>query len=284
MKRIQIPVTKQKDELFDFLKKNKSALLAEKKMFGKEGEAVSFLCPLFDHGAKAFKAAGAINTSELLSKNELLVKIAINTTKLLDSHCDVHFDGLWKKSLKESGKSVLHLKSHKGDFEFIIADALDGEIKAYTEIMSWKDLGFSFKGDTEVLIFESIVKKARNPFMFEQYAKGYVKHHSVGMGYVKVFMCINSEEKYLTEEKENWDTYYPQIANKDAADERGYFWAVTEGKVIEGSAVVRGSNFATPTLEMKFEPGNHSTKEQEKQEPAKPTPINYGYLTKNLNL
>ncbi|HPZ10702.1 MAG TPA: hypothetical protein PL110_21610, partial [Candidatus Eremiobacteraeota bacterium] len=35
------------------------------------------------------------------------------------------------------------------------------------------------------------------------------------------------------------------------ADERGYFWVVKEAKIIEGSAVVMGSNSATPTLENK---------------------------------
>jgi hypothetical protein len=37
------------------------------------------------------------------------------------------------------------------------------------------------------------------------------------------------------------------IANKSAADEKGYFWAVTEAKLIEISAVVIGSNRITPT-------------------------------------
>jgi hypothetical protein len=250
--------------------------MAEKKFFGKNAEPVSFVAPLFDRSTSSFKAD--VPTADLLSKDELTVKIAINTTNLLDSHSDVHMPGLWKKSLKESAKSVLHLQEHQGGFAGIISDAMDGEIKAYTELMKWKDLGYNLKGETEVLVFESIVKKARNSYMFEQYAKKYVKNHSVGMRYVKMLLCINSEEKYYREEKENWETYYPEIANQDAADERGYFWAVTEAKVIEGSAVPRGSNHVTPTLEMKSEPGDHSPKEQE---PVKTT-LNLDYLIKNL--
>jgi hypothetical protein len=84
--------------------------------------------------------------------------------------------------------------------------------------------------------------------MFEQYAKGYVKEHSVGMRYVKLELAINSDNKWDVEEKEVWDKYYPEIANKEVADERGYFWAVTEAKIVEGSAVVKGSNYATPTI------------------------------------
>jgi hypothetical protein len=114
--------------------------------------------------------------------------------------------------------------------------------------MQWSDLGLNLKGDTEALIFNATISKQRNPYMFEQYAKGYVKEHSVGMRYVKLELAINSDNKWDVEEKEVWDKYYPEIANKEVADERGYFWAVTEAKIVEGSAVVKGSNYATPTI------------------------------------
>jgi hypothetical protein len=39
------------------------------------------------------------------------------------------------------------------------------------------------------------------------------------------------------------------VANQDAAEEKGFFWAVKEAKVIEGSAVPLGSNWITPTLD-----------------------------------
>jgi hypothetical protein len=59
--------------------------------------------------------------------------------------------------------------------------------------------------------------------------------------------CINDED--YKEEFANWQKYYPDVANKDVADADGYFFAVTEARVIEGSAVVIGSNTATPTLD-----------------------------------
>jgi len=61
-------------------------------------------------------------------------------------------------------------------------------------------------------------------------------------------MCINSDEKYYKEEKEFWDKYYPMMANKERADEKGYFFAVLEAELIEISAVVKGSNVVTPTV------------------------------------
>jgi phage protein D len=38
------------------------------------------------------------------------------------------------------------------------------------------------------------------------------------------------------------------IANKEVADENGYFFAVLEAELIEISAVVKGSNTITPTI------------------------------------
>ena len=84
--------------------------------------------------------------------------------------------------------------------------------------------------------------------MAEQYAKGYVTNHSVGMQYVKIEMAINSESKFDVEEKATWDKYINQIVNRDEVELDGYFFAVTEAKVIEGSAVLLGSNYVTPTI------------------------------------
>ena len=88
--------------------------------------------------------------------------------------------------------------------------------------------------------------------------------------YVKIEMCINSDSKWDVEEKENWDKYYPMVANKEMADNYGYFWAVSEAKVIEGSAVPLGSNPATPTLnisETKSTQEKPAERSQEKNEP-----------------
>jgi len=100
----------------------------------------------------------------------------------------------------------------------------------------------------EVLIYEATVSRKRNEFMFEQYKNGFVLNHSVGMRYVKIFFCYDNDAPEYAADKENYNKYYPQILNKEAADARSYFWAITEAKNIEGSAVVKGSNFLTPVL------------------------------------
>jgi hypothetical protein len=47
----------------------------------------------------------------------------------------------------------------------------------------------------------------------------------------------------------NFYKYLAVIANKQAALDAGYFWAVAQAKIVkEGSAVLFGSNEATPIL------------------------------------
>lgn len=102
----------------------------------------------------------------------------------------------------------------------------------------------------EVLVYETTIDEKRNPLMYNQYKNGYVLNHSVGMRYVKVLFCHKNDIPEFTAENEAWEKYYPMVLNKEEADKKGYFWAVTEAKNIEGSAVVKGSNFLTPVLSM----------------------------------
>ena len=246
-----------KDELFTYLKQNKDLLITQKKIAVKYADTVDFVSVVESDIDKSF-AVKSESSSEQLDENTIKVKVVINTTNLLDSHGDVHIKGIWNKSCRDR-KKVLLLKSHKLDFEYIISDSAEPSIKS----MTWKSLGYDYEGNCQALIFDSEIKRDRNEYMFNQYRKGYVTNHSVGMQYVALNLCINSNDKYYAEEKANWDKYYKEIANKEVADERGWFWAVTEAKLIEGSAVVMGSNFATPTLSVKSNLPDYSTNEDD---------------------
>lgn len=231
-------------DIFKHLKDNKAALISEKKFKVKEADAIVYTPSATTLKGEAVKADNDVNLLEL---DNIKVKVVINTTNILDSHGDVHIKGIWNKSLKEQ-KNLYLLQEHQMTFSKIITDDLTASVKT----MSWSELGFDkLEGDTQALIFEANVSSKRNEFMFEQYAKGYVKEHSVGMRYINILLCINSEEKYYREEKDNWDKYIVEVSNKEDAIAQGYFWAVTEAKIIEGSAVVKGSNYATPTLSVK---------------------------------
>lgn len=263
-----IPQFATKTELFNWLKENKNILLQAKKSAIKYSDAIAGvnILPTSGHTTEIVKELGAAAAP---INGVLYSKCVINTTNIMDSHMDVHIPGLWKKSLSEA-KSLYHLQEHKMQFDKVISD----NVTAYTKSISWKSLGYDFGGNTQALIFDSEIKADRNPFMFDQYSKGYVKNHSVGMQYVKIFMCVNSEEKYWTEEKEYWDKYYSDVVNKAIADDRGMFFAVTEAKVVEGSAVLVGSNPATPTIDIS-EAGKTTS---DNIEPDASTQLDYTFL------
>lgn len=242
-----LPEFKTDKELFDFLVNNEAQIFAQAKSQIKYADEFAHLSiPLKD--GLSDKSTPEEAQAALLEKEVLDVKAVINTTNILDSHKDVHIPGLWSKSLKESGSRILHVQEHKSrEFDKIISSGSD--LKAYTETVSFKSLGYNFKGQTEALTFDSKVRKDRNEYMHEQYAKGYVDNHSVGMMYIKLVTCINDEDYPV--QKENYDKYSEMIVNQDALENTKYFWAVLEAKAIEGSAVPNGSNFVTPTTSVK---------------------------------
>lgn len=253
-----------KEELFKALRENKNSLIAQKKAVLKEADAILFSVGLTNDKSDVVKAS----IDNIADVNAIKGTLIINTTNILDSHNDVHLKGIWNKSVKEA-KNILHLQEHKMTFDHIISD----KVTASVQEMKWSDLGYSYKGTTEALVFDSEIEKARNEYMFNQYAKGFVKEHSVGMRYVKLELAINSDAKYDVEEKEIWDKYINEIVNKEAAEEMGYFWAVQEAKVIEGSAVVKGSNSATPTQNIE------AVKSTSNAEPSKDTQKKNFYLS-----
>lgn len=267
-----------KEELHEFLIKNKDTLIAQKKSQKKEVDCSVIINPVIIKEKQNTNKSNPLNIEEL---DKIKVKVIINTTNLMDSHSDVHVPGLWKKSISEN-KFILHVQEHaSNEFKKIIADGED--LKVYTKKYSWSELGYDFEGETEALIFESIIRKDRNEFMYKQYANGWVKNHSVGMMYVKTDIAIN-DEKYPNEFGA-WKKYISIVANKELALERGFFWYVLEAKVIEGSAVPLGSNYITPTLlieNIKYEPSKDT---HYKIEPDASThKIDYNYLIHNLKL
>jgi hypothetical protein len=237
-----IPENLTGKELYNFIVKNEALIIHTKKSMVKEADSVvAARLYVDDKGAIVSKAeveTAAVNPSKLK------VAVVINTTNYLDSHGDVHIPGIWKKSLNDNKGGFYLLKEHRRSFEDVIGEGLKG----VTKLMAWAELGIALPGTTEALLFTGEIDKERNSFMFEQYQKGFVKKHSVGMRYVKFVTCINDDDYPV--QKENWDKYIVQVANRKEAEDEGYFWAVLEAQVIEGSAVLFASNCMTPTLEV----------------------------------
>lgn len=245
-----------KEEMLKALADNRVHLVSLKKSAIKESDGFNFgYVDSVTDKEEVVKANTPVIDPNV---SELKVKVVMNTTNLLDSHGDVHIKDIWKRTLSHQDRK-LHLQEHKREFDKVITD----NAFAYTKTVSWESLGMPYEGSTQALIFESTVKASRNELMFEQYKNGYVTNHSVGMGYVDIYMCINSEENWAKEYKENWNKYYPLIVNSEDANNKGYFWAVTEAKLVEGSAVLFGSNWATPTLENNMKSADAAPSEAE---------------------
>lgn len=236
-----------KEELFAFIQKDKNninRLINEKKSMIKYADAVTYSPSPEYIKREGIKEAGIVDKAETtLVEGEIMVRAIINTTNIMDSHVDVHLPGIWKKSLSEN-KYILHLQEHQRTHDHVISD----NVTAYTKNLTWQSIGYPYEGTTQALVFDSVVSEDRNEFMYEQYSKGWVKQHSVGMRYVKVYLCCDSKDEWAINYKENWDKYIDQVVNKDDVINEGYFYAVVEAQVIEGSSVVFGSNSATPTI------------------------------------
>ena len=235
-----------KDELFKELKANERKIISIKK-------------------SQVFKSAekGQLSINGAFLKDDSVIKSdigtekgyvypVINTTWYLDSHDDVHKSGLWKKTIKENEGKIFYITGHKFDVDNVITWPEDVEV--LTKNIPWKSVGKDYEGETEALIFkikeENIGKEsARKAISERRKVQG-----SVSMMYVKIEMGIDSKEKDYVANKQIFDNNIDLIANKEKAREQGYFFLVSEAKIVkEGSLVLAGSNDATEIIYPKNE-------------------------------
>jgi hypothetical protein len=234
---------KSKKELFKYLVDNKDEILDVKKGAIKHTDSVDF-GTIDENIVKALQT----NHKDDLENGVIKRTIIGNTYNWLDSHGDVHVKNTFAKSIKERGDRVKHFHDHEQKIS-----AKLGEIeKVYEKEVKWSDLGVNKKGTTIALMADSNIEKDYNKGVFNQYLKGKIDQHSVGMYYVKIDLAINDDG--YPQEKEIFDTYINDIGNSDVAKEQGYFFAVSEAKLVEISAVTEGSNSLTPTIENNVNP------------------------------
>lgn len=222
-----------------YLVENKKELIAFKKSAIKH-------CDPFGKSLIESKVQKSQTTSfeDNIEKGLITRKLIGNTYNWMDSHYDVHLNGLFDKSINEKGvNKIWHLHDHLHQIT-----AKVGRFKSITEEkMSWTDLGINKTGETQVLSAISDIEKAKNENIFSEYLNGDIDQHSVGMMYVKIELAVNDPD--MKEEFEVWNKYIGVIGNANKANEVGFFWAVKEAKLVEISAVLEGSNELTPTIE-----------------------------------
>jgi hypothetical protein len=224
-----------KEDLFKELKSNK------KELIGLKTATVKHSIPL----AMSLDKIESTKAIDGLDKD--FIYPVINTTKYMDSHNDVHLDGIWNRSIGDQQGKVHYLINHELEVGKVIAYPKDVELMV--KDVQWKDLGANYNGFTQALIFKTNVFDYSNIDAKKIIAEKMDIEHSVRMQYVKIDLAINSSDEENIEEKAVWEKYINQIANKEDVIEQGYFWAVTEAKIYkEGSMVLSGSNDVTPMI------------------------------------
>jgi len=227
----------QKD-FFKYLVENKSEIIDLKKSAIK-------LCDPFGTAVEQIIACKALNTSYRDDITTGMIKRSIigNTYNWMDSHDDVLLDGVFAKSISETHDKIWHLHDH----EHKLASKIGKPVSIYEKTARWRDLGVNINGKTMALFMDSNIIKDYNPMIFNMYLNGEINQHSVGMRYVQLELAVNDED--MKQEFAVYKKYIDIIGNKEKVESQGFFFAVKEGKLIEISAVLAGSNELTPTVE-----------------------------------
>ncbi|MBO0323468.1 hypothetical protein J0X14_14260 [Muricauda sp. CAU 1633] len=279
--RVSDPDIKDRNKLFAHLKANKDLLMAQKCSAQVTSDNFDYGC--LELRAKDLSFLGKSVTKskvvkEDLGEDEIQVDAIANMAGWCDSYMDVLIPDCWAKTIREKGASnkqlIYHLKNHDYTTDAIIGGNVNMSSK-------WVDLSmFNIESDLtqgQALIGSSTVRRKYDAKCYHLYSDDEVKQHSIGLRYIKIYLCMNSDEDEYQFEKENWDKYYKFIINKDKVDGRGYFWAVTEIKLLEYSAVLYGANELTTVQST----GKNGPSEDTQMEPLENT-LDYASLAAQI--
>lgn len=228
-----------KAEMFAALKESKEHIIGLKKAALKDTDPVM----LHIRDKESEKALSDPMPTDVGS----MIYPVINSCNWLDSHGDVHIKGLWDVSLKDQAGKVYYIINHDLEIGSVIAYPKD--VEATVQDISWREMGVDIDGTTQVLLYKVRLTSAANKDFLEAVKAGAPIQNSVRMRYIGMTLCIDDSSDDFRQEKANFDKYIKVVANRKDAEEQGYFWAITEAAVYkEGSAVLFGSNEATPIL------------------------------------
>lgn len=171
--------------------------------------------------------------------------IAVNTTRVLDSHEDLHLNGIWNKTVKEQQGKVYLVADHELELDKTIARKENVEI--FVAEIPFALLNKPYEGNTEALIYKVRKDKVINKTAKEWLDSGDSIEASVRMQYVDIDFAIDSDDKDDVKYKDNYDKYIKEVANiNDFENEIIYFWIIKQARnVYESSLVLFGSNATT---------------------------------------
>ena len=262
-------------ELFKALRENKQEIIGLKKanIMKSCEKGISLTAKPLDYSKIATQTKGIVI-------DDNYYYIAVNSTRVLDSHGDVHLDSIWNKSVVDlQGKNYL-VDTHVLSMMTTIVKREN--IKMFTSIVSFSMIGKGYAGDTEVLIYQFPKDKVINQIAKEWLDSGDSIEASVKMRYTDIVLAMKSELEDDKEELKNYEKYFPIIANKeDFENEILYFWGIKQAmNVHESSLVLFGSNGATGQVSIK---NIEQSIDTQKKEAAKALHNRQVEYFKNLN-
>jgi hypothetical protein len=254
---------KTKEEILTFLKSgdvkaNINKLIAEKKVTLKLTQSISnrYVDSKDDLTDKALFTKNTDN----LDTGELNRTILANIYYWMDSHEDVHVKNTFKKSIEERKGQIEFFHDHENKVVARIGKIND----IYEKRVDWGDLGINVTGKTTALMADVTFLERLNESTYNQVLNEEINQYSVGMRYVIYKFAMRSDDPDLKEQNDEYNKHIDLIGNKQKVEEQGYYFAIYEAKLIEVSAVTRGSNELTCTLP-------NQSKKSEVEEPSNDT-------------
>lgn len=229
-----------KEELFKALKENLPVIEDQKKAkiyeSYKKGQSMTM---------KTIDVSKLdIEQQKALKLDDAYYYVAFNSTRILDSHEDVHIDGLWKKTIQEKQFKNYVVTDH--ELEILTTVVRKEYVEIFTAKVPFSVLGKAYNGNTEVLIYKFPKDKVQMPIIKEWLDSGDELQGSVRMRYINFYFCVDSNNPEDEEFKKNYDKYIDYIANKEDFEYIPYFFAITEASnERESSFVLYGSNQVT---------------------------------------
>lgn len=235
--RVAIPKLGTKSELFAYLRENESKIIKQKKSMPIKSDLFEWGCLPVNQKQNVKENGDALNEGEIEVNN------IANLSGWCDSYMDVMIKDSWKKTIDDKG-IVYHLKNHSYKTDDIVGK--DPEL--YTKVFNLDYFGIQSDVEkAQALMMRSIVSKEYDKKTFLLYRDGQVKQHSIGLRYIIIKLCLDSDLEEDKTYKDNWNKYYSQVINKELVDKHGFFWAVVEAKILENSCVLFGANEHTGT-------------------------------------
>lgn len=259
-----------KEEMFRELKSNLDIIIDKKKSEFQhscdKGTAIS--CKSLN-GLKLNDAEKAS-----IDINDDYYYIVVNSTNILDSHEDLHVDGIWNKSVADNqGKNYL-VTDHELEIGHVVVRK--EHIEMFVATVSFKSLGYPYAGNTQILVYKFRKDRVLMPSVKDWLDSGDEIQASVRMRYVTIEFAMDSNDPDYALEKKRYDQYLPKIANYADFDYISYFYIIKDAvNQRESSLVVAGSNHVTGNIveSKNIEPSKVEDTQIDIVEKIEPTPV-----------